>query len=599
MKNMNRLFLLLICLVGLICFNPLFAQAAANTPSGLSDSETNAGLIAFDQKNHEDDDDDESTSATQFSSLAFSSPQNTRHSNNNIKINQQDRVGAFIHDQLPVFGQNLFGTQCLKFKQTRFFNPKYLITVGDQINLQMWGAYQFNKELLVDTQGNIFIPEVGPVKVEGVENRHLNNVIQLHVKKIFKRDVSVYADLVSVQPVQVYVTGFVNSPGLYDGLSSNSVIYFLCAAGGINLKEGSFRSIHVLRNSKVIHDIDLYDFILRGQIEPFQLHQGDTIVVNSQKYNISAAGAVKNPYQYEWKSKTITMATLANLVNVDPSVTFVRIQRNSGNKPLLIYKPISEAMRMDLQSGDSVSFVADNEVEQIIVTVKGQVKGHHQYVLKSGSTLADLMKQVQVTPEARLQNLQLFRESIAKQQKEAISSSLARFERQVMTSTPTSDEDAKTQAAQSDMIMKFIQGAKNVKTQGQIVIGDMSRWSEIPLENNDIINVPAATSVVTVSGDVVNAVSIKAEPNYGIQHYINAAGGFNQTADTSKALLIKQNGNVYLLALTRGKNSSVRIEGGDQIIIVSKVTSEGWKLTGVMSKIAYQMAIAARVALTV
>lgn len=535
---------------------------------------------------------------SQFSSLAYTSSGNTLDRNTNIKVDNQSNLGAFVHDELPIFGQNLFGSQCSKLHQARFFNPNYRIAVGDQINMQMWGAYQFEKKLTVDTQGNIFIPEVGPVRVEGAENSKLNSLIQDHVKKIFKRDVNIYADLVTAQPVQVYVTGFVNSPGLYDGLSSDSVIYFLCAANGINLKEGSFRNIEVIRYGKQLRSIDLYDFILHGSIDPFQLHQGDTIVVKPQRYMISVEGSVKNAYQYEWKTPKFSMAELRKVVNIDPSVTYIRILRNTGNKPVILYKPVQEVARMQLQAGDHLSFVADKEVEQILVTIQGQVKGHHQYVLPRGATLKDLMSKVELTPQAKIENTQLFRESVAQLQKQAINSSLARFERQVMTSTPTSDEDSRMQSAQSDIIMKFINEAKQVKTQGQVVLSDQSRWDAIPLENNDQINVPARSSVVTVSGDVVNAVSVEAQPGYGLGHYIGAAGGFNQSADKTQILLIKQNGQVQILKYSSVSHSSLPIEGGDQLIILSKASSEGWKMTGMLSKIAYQIAIAARVALT-
>lgn len=532
-----------------------------------------------------------------FSSLAYTSSGNTQERTSNVKVDNKNRIGDFIHDDLPIFGQNLFGSQCSKLHQARFFNPNYRITVGDQINFQMWGAYQFEKQLTVDSQGNIFIPEVGPVRVDGVANSKLNSLIQNHVKKIFKRDVNIYADLITAQPVQVYVTGFVNSPGLYDGLSSDSVIYFLCAADGINLREGSFRSIEVLRYGKLLRSIDLYDFILNGTIDPFQLHQGDTIVVKPQKYLIAVEGTVKNAYQYEWKSQSVTMSELAKVANIDPSVTFVRIMRNSGSKPVILYKPIQEARQMRLYAGDHLSFVADKEVEQILVNVQGQIKGHHQYVLPRGATLKDLMSKLELTPQANIRHLQLFRESVAVLQKEAINSSLARFERQVMTSTPSSDEDSRMQSSQSELIMKFVNEARQVKTQGQVVLGDESQWGAIPLENNDTISVPAFTSVVTVSGDVVNAVSIEAHPGYRLQHYIQSAGGLNKSADPSQILLLKQNGRVHIL--TNRSSQSFPIEGGDQLIVLSKGTSEGMKMTGTLSKIAYQIAIAARVALTV
>ncbi|AHE65621.1 periplasmic protein involved in polysaccharide export [Legionella oakridgensis ATCC 33761 = DSM 21215] len=105
----------------------------------------------------------------------------------NIKLKSSTHMGDVLNHKLPVFGQNLFGTQCSQLHQARFFNPEYRLTVGDEVNIQMWGAFQLSQRFPVDTQGNIFIPEVGPVKVEGIENQKLNDIIQQHVKKPLKR----------------------------------------------------------------------------------------------------------------------------------------------------------------------------------------------------------------------------------------------------------------------------------------------------------------------------------------------------------------------------------------------------------------------------
>ncbi|RUQ91050.1 polysaccharide biosynthesis/export family protein [Legionella septentrionalis] len=517
----------------------------------------------------------------------------------NIRMKSSTHMGDVLNNRLPVFGQNLFGAQCGKLHQARFFNPQYRLTVGDEVNVQMWGAYQLSQKLVVDTQGNIFIPEVGPVKVEGIENQKLNNIIQMHVKKTFKKGVNVYADLVTAQPVQVYVTGYVNSPGLYDGLSSDSIIYFLCAAGGINLQEGSFRDIDIIREGREIRQVDLYDFLLKGNINPFQLHQGDTIVVKPQKYIISVAGDVKNPYQYEISTPNISLATLAKLVNVEPSATYVRIQRNQGMKPMFIYQEIKQSHPIQIQAGDRVTFVADKEIQQTLITVKGQVKGPHQYIVKQGTTLDEFLKTLTLADDANIDNVQLFRDSVARQQKDALNTSLARLQRQTMTGETLTGDDAKLQATRSELITRFVQEAKQVETKGQVVLGDRSHWKKVRLENNDTINIPPKTSVVTISGDVVNSISLTVNPQYRLIDYIEAAGGFQKTANQKEFLLMRQNGQVQIVKNTNWQKSRYPIQGGDQLVVLPRETENGIKVTGMMSSILYQLAIAARVAMRI
>ncbi|WP_131781412.1 polysaccharide biosynthesis/export family protein [Legionella gresilensis] len=516
----------------------------------------------------------------------------------NIYLKSTTHMGDVINQRLPVFGRNLFGRQCEQLHQARFFNPRYRLTVGDEVNVQIWGAYQVSQKVIVDSQGNIFIPEVGPVKVEGIENQKLNDVIQQHVKKSFKKGVNLYADLVTAQPVQVYVAGFVNSPGLYDGLSSDSVIYFLCSAGGINLDEGSFRDIAVIRNGKPLRHVDLYDFLFKGNVNPFQLHQGDTILVRAQKYSVSVAGDVKSPYQYELLEKEMPLSSLMALANVEPTATYVRIQRNQGMKPTFIYEQIHQSKPVKIKAGDRITFVADKEVRQTLITVKGQVKGPHQYVVTQGTTLAQFVKTLPIASNANLDNLQLFRDSVAKQQKEALHASLSRLQRQTMTGETLTGDDAKLQEARSELITKFVQEAKQVETKGQVVVGDQNHWDKIILQNNDVINIPIKSSVITVSGDVVNSISLTVNPKYRLIDYINAAGGFQKTANQAEFLLVRQSGQVQLVK-HNWHSGQVDLKGGDQLIVLPKQTESGIKMTGMMTSILYQLALAAKVAIAI
>lgn len=53
--------------------------------------------------------------------------------------------------------------EILKITIKEFITRDYKIAVGDQISLKIWGAVEFSQVLVVDSQGNIFIPKVGAV----------------------------------------------------------------------------------------------------------------------------------------------------------------------------------------------------------------------------------------------------------------------------------------------------------------------------------------------------------------------------------------------------------------------------------------------------
>ena len=80
------------------------------------------------------------------------------------------------------------------FKDQAFsaVNPLYKISQGDQLLVQLWGGIDFQAQMTVDPQGNIFNPKVGPVRVSGVSNKKLNKVVLSCIKRVYKYNVSVY-----------------------------------------------------------------------------------------------------------------------------------------------------------------------------------------------------------------------------------------------------------------------------------------------------------------------------------------------------------------------------------------------------------------------
>ena len=56
----------------------------------------------------------------------------------------------------------------------------------------MWGAVESNGQQEVDTQGNIFLPQVGPINVLGILNSDLNKKVSTAISRIYKKDVFIY-----------------------------------------------------------------------------------------------------------------------------------------------------------------------------------------------------------------------------------------------------------------------------------------------------------------------------------------------------------------------------------------------------------------------
>src|SRR5690606_24141239 len=256
----------------------------------------------------------------------------TAGANSTALLNSQSVVELSPSSSMKYPIQNkMFGSQLFKgaFASTAgsTFNSSYQINPGDNINLRLWGAYQFNGTQTVDPQGNIFIPNVGPVKVAGVRNGSLQSVVEAQVRRIYVSNVGVYAALEQAQPVKVMVTGVVNQPGNYGGGANDSVIAYLGRAGGVDQERGSYIVIKVVRNGQAIEQVDLYDFLLQGQIRPFSSRDADVIVVGQRTHPVNVSSEVYNQNDFEFNSAAVTLAQALAFAKLKPGATNVSIQR--------------------------------------------------------------------------------------------------------------------------------------------------------------------------------------------------------------------------------------------------------------------------------
>lgn len=202
---------------------------------------------------------------------------------------------------LEPFGANLFRGN---FAGTygSGMNDDYVILPGDRITVRVWGARSYDDVLFVDQQGNIFLPEVGPVKVAGLRQSELPSAVRAELASVFPENVNIYVNLQSAQPVAVYVAGNVPNPGRYAGGPQDSVMSYLDRAGGILPEQGSYRNIRILRGKRTIGRVDLYNYILRGELPAIRLQDGDTILVEPFGMSVAAYGMLRQAARYEFRN---------------------------------------------------------------------------------------------------------------------------------------------------------------------------------------------------------------------------------------------------------------------------------------------------------
>ena len=487
-----------------------------------------------------------------------------------------------------VFGAKMFSGSFLQ-SGAALFNPDHVVAIGDQLQVRLWGAYQFDALLTTDAQGNIFLPQVGPVRVAGVANRDLQGVLDQALRRTFKSNVYSYISLAAAQPVRVFVTGFVNRPGMYQGTSSDSVLRYLDQAGGIDPDRGSFLDVKVLRGSTPRAAFNLYDFLLSGVLPSVQLGDGDVVVVAPRKRTFLVGGMAENTRRFEFAQSPVEMARLIELARPSPAATHMRVTRNTGTVVNTEYYPLAEAAKVRLENGDSVDFTADKRPGTITVRVEGENIGPQEFVLPYGARFSDVMKQVQFSPQADAANLQLFRASTRERQNALLQSSLRTLEQTVLTARSGTLEEAQLRKIEADQVLAWTTRARAVQPLGQVVIAQAQGRDDLLLENGDLVRVPVNDRLVQVQGEVLFPSAIAFDPRYSVQDYITRVGGYSQNADTARIIVAHRDGSFTEAA------QGAAVAPGDDILVLPRVDTKWRQFFKDVTQILFQIAVSAKV----
>ena len=500
----------------------------------------------------------------------------------------QGAYQQFEFNKLKPFGSELFQGNFSTTYQTDI-NPDYKVSPGDRIVVRMWGAKSYEDILTVDLQGNIFIPEIGPVQVLGCSVSSLVGTIKSAVSKVFTDNVNLYVNLQNSQPIAVFVTGNINNPGRYAGSQNDNVLSYIDRAGGINSLLGSYRTIVVKRNSEIIKTIDLYNFLVYGEIPIFTLKNNDVIVIGSKHLSVSAYGLIKKPASYEFTKTHHLGSDLISIASIGANVSHVQISGFKDNTPFNKYLSLSEFSKYELNPDDKIMFISDNQKETILTSVVGPIKSKSRFIVKKGTNLLDVLKNVQIDESiADCTSVYIKRKSVAEQQKIIIDEALKRLEQSSLTAESGSVDEANIRVKEAELIQDFVKRAKNTQPDGIVVVSANGKIKNLILEDGDEIIIPQKTNVIQIGGEVMMPKAIVYDESYNLLDYINETGGFSQRADEENILVILPNGQV-------GKIEQLKIQPGARIIVMPRVDTKKMQFAKDIMQIIYQIAVATKV----
>ncbi len=218
-----------------------------------------------------------------------------------------ERDSMAVADSLPYFGYDLFAVRPESFQPATSgpVDDGYLVGPGDELRLIIFGATEFQQDLVVDDEGRIFVPNVGQRTVAGTRLAELREDLRLWLSRSYAGltteppEVMMDLSVTRLRPVSVFVLGEVPRPGRFPLPSSSTVFNALYAVGGPRYT-GSLRNVQVVRRGEVAYQVDLYEYLLKGfSVGDVRLQSSDNIFIPPRGLTVALDGEVHRPAYYE------------------------------------------------------------------------------------------------------------------------------------------------------------------------------------------------------------------------------------------------------------------------------------------------------------
>ena len=230
----------------------------------------------------------------------------------------------FSDEALEYFGYSYFVDQPSTFapKNNTPIPPDYLIAPDDNIKIILFGNTNKKYNLKVTRDGDIFLPEIGPLYVAGISFLDLKDLIKTTINnQLIGTKVSV--TLGALRSIDIFILGAANNPGMFSISALSTLTNAIIQSGGIDVA-GSLRDIKLKRNGKTIASFDFYELLLNGDTSNDQrLMQGDVVFIETIGKTAAVNGEINRPGIYELKDSENLSELIRYAGNVKPKANLL------------------------------------------------------------------------------------------------------------------------------------------------------------------------------------------------------------------------------------------------------------------------------------
>ena len=305
-------------------------------------------------------------------------------------------------DSVQPKGLQVFGLEVFR-RRTREFAPalagpidaSYVLGPGDLLVLVLTGDVERSQSFEVNREGFILIPQVGQVQVGNLTLGQATDLLFTRLRRVYSgigREPNARTrfqlSVGKIRAVQIYVSGDVARPGLYQVAGAGSVLSALYSAGGPTAR-GSFRKIEVRRGSELLGTVDLYDYLLRGiNSTNLRVTSGDVVFVPPHGPQVKVTGEVLRPAIYELVPNETLRDLIATAGGFTDQALTTRVQinrvlppaaRGTGGRDRVVVDVSGDQLAQGtvppypMEAGDSVVIFPVTRRMRALVTVQGNV----------------------------------------------------------------------------------------------------------------------------------------------------------------------------------------------------------------------------------
>ena len=337
--------------------------------------------------------------ANAASDLAFFGDNGAASQNSNLlladDLAQRERI-TFTREDSLLFGFDIFNRQGLSFEPSTSMAvaDSYIVGIGDQFEIDIYGAAEQSYSLAVARDGSLSIPMVGPVKVAGLKMADAQVAIMKKLRTIYsdmggRTNASIR--IAQVKPVKVSVIGEAFMPGTYTVSASSSLFNVLYLSGGPT-RNGSYRDIQLIRGGRIVEHLDVYDFLINGKTDiNVSLADGDIIMIPTYIKRVKTGGAFKRIGYFEAKEGETVSDLIRYAGGFAPNALTGHVGVFRIGSHTTEYLDVKDPAAITLASGDSliVSSIDETRLDNA-VTIEGAVFAPGTYEWSEGMKLSDL-----------------------------------------------------------------------------------------------------------------------------------------------------------------------------------------------------------------